>query len=456
MNRKRPGMSSKEDLKRKACDAVDKRKTEIIGVAEEILKNPETGFNEHRTASLVAQKFAELGIKYEEGLAVTGVKGSLPGGAGPGPRVAIIGELDSLLVSEHKHSDPSTGAAHACGHNAQIGMMLGAVIGLQSPEVLQELSGSIIPFAVPAEEFVEVERRLAMRQQGKLEFLGGKQELIRLGSFDDVDMAIMCHTASDMGRSMFSVGSTSNAHMVKYVQYYSSGTHPGPASEPSVNLLSAANLAIAAIHTNRETFRELETARVHGIIASTSSDGNPDPTELALEWRVRSSTTGVLVKNGARVDRCFKAGALAVGARVRITNIPGYLPLQHSPTLQALFHSNAAHLLGRDRIIVMPQGRNRGGSTDMGDLSQIMPVCHPYSGGATGPGHSKDYMINNYEQAVINPAKIMAMVVIDLQVDGASKAKKVLSRDKPTMTKDSYVSFQRKRATIEEFDGSGM
>ena len=454
MSKKRPVMSDKEDLKRKVCDAIDRRKTEIIGVVKEILKNPETGFKEHRTARIVAQRFDELGIKYKDGLAVTGVKGNLPGEAGRGPRVAIIGELDSLLVSEHSHADPDTGAAHACGHNAQIGMMLGAAIGIRSSGVLQELSGSIIPFAVPAEEFVEVEHRLAMRHEGRLEFLGGKQELIRLGSFDDVDMAIMCHTASDMGVRKFSVGGTSNAHMVKYVQYSGNGNHDGPDPQTGVNVLNAANLALAAIHANRETFREQETARVHGIFGRTEQVGTTDSAELALEWRVRSSTPEELVKNGSKVDRCFKAGALGIGAKVKITNIPGYFPLRHSPTLKDLFHINATHLLGRDRIIVMPQGRNRGGSTDMGDLSQIMPVCHPYTAGATGPGHSKDYTITDYDQAVINPAKIMAMVVIDLQADGASKAKEVLSRDTPAMTKDAYVSFQRQRATVEEFDGS--
>ena len=84
--------------------------------------------------------------------------------------MSIIGELDGLVVSDHPFADPETGAAHACGHNAQIGMMLGATIGLHSPNVLRELSGSIAPFAAPAEEFVEVEQRMAMREEGKLEF----------------------------------------------------------------------------------------------------------------------------------------------------------------------------------------------------------------------------------------------------------------------------------------------
>ncbi len=442
-----------DELKQKACDVIEGHKSEIIGVAKEIMENPETGFKEHRTARLVAQKFNEMGIQFREGLAITGVKGRIEGGAGPGPRVSIIGELDSLLVFEHPNADAETGAAHACGHNAQIGMMLGATIGLKTPEVLKELSGSLVPFAVPAEEFVEVEHRLNLRNEGRLEFLGGKQELIRLGEFDDVDMAMMCHTASDTGRRMFMVGGTSNGHMVKYVEYTGVGAHAGSAPHLGVNALNAANIALAAINANRETLKELETPRLHGIVTAGGEVVNAVPASVKLEWRVRSSNPEAVVKSSAMVDRCFKAGAMAVGARVKITNIPGYFSLRHDPTLQKLFHSNASWLLGPDKAMVMPDTRNRGGSTDMGDLSQIMPVCHPYVGGAAGPGHSKEYTIKDYEQAVVNPAKIMAMVAIDLLAEGATGARQILNNGRPPMTKAQYIAFQRDRARVEEFDG---
>ena len=447
-------MAAREELKRAACDAIDRRKAEIIGVSKEILRHPETGFNEHRTSRRVMEKLGELGIPYRHGLGITGVKGRLEGGAGPGPTVAIIGELDSLLVFEHPNADPVTGAAHACGHHAQIGMMLGATIGLQAPEVLQNLSGTIVPFAVPAEEFVEVEQRLALKDAGKLEFLGGKQELIRLGEFDDVDMAMMCHTASDMGERIFSVGGSSNGHMVKYVQYTGRAAHAGSSPHLGVNALNAANLALAAINSNREGFQEQETARTHGIIVKGGEVVSAVPSDVKLEWRVRSSTPDGLVKNNAAVDRCFKAGALAVGAMVKITSIPGYLAMLNEPTLQELFQSNATRVLGRDKVLVMPPGRNRGGSTDMGDLSHIMPACHPYTAGATGPGHSKDYSIRDYEQAVVGPAKIMAMVMIDLLGDGAAQGRSLVDETRPAMSKDEYVTYQRQRARVEEYDGS--
>ena len=447
-------MLSRQELKQRACAAIDRSEAEIVGVARQILNNPEPGFSESKTARLVADKFDELGIDYRTGLALTGVKGRIAGGGGPGPRVALIGELDSLIVNEHPHADADTGAAHACGHHCQIGMMLGAIRGLTQPEVLEQLSGELVPFAVPAEEFIEVARRLQLREEKKLEFMGGKQELIRLGEFDDVDLAMMCHTASDMGDHKFAVGGTSNGHVVKYVQFLGKGAHAGSAPHLGVNALNAASFALQAIHNNREAFRGEDTVRVHGIMTKGGEAVNAVPADVRLEWRVRSATPKAVVQNSTIVDRCFKAGALAVGASVKITNIPGYLPMKHDTHLQELFRQNATALIGESRTLVIPGRRNRGGSTDMGDLSHLMPVCHPYTAGAVGSGHSKEYLINDYQAAVVNPAKIMAMVVIDLLAEGGAKAKEVTHSHRPAMKKAAYLRFQRERAEVIEYNGA--
>ena len=449
-----PATLTIEELKRRACAAIDRRKKDIVGVSRQVLSHPEAGFREVKTAALVSQKFHELGIGHESGLAITGLKGRIPGGGGSGPRVAVIGELDSLVVTEHPNADPVTGAAHACGHHCQIGMMLGAMVGLSLPEVLSELSGEIVPFAVPAEEFIEVEQRLDMRSQGRLEFMGGKQELIRLGHFDDVDIAMMCHTASDMGDRKFAVGGTSNGHVVKYIRYTGRGAHAGNSPHLGVNALNAASFAIQAIHSNRETHRGEDTVRVHGIMTRGGEAVNAVPSDVRLEWRVRSGTPQVVVEHSRAVDRCFKAGALAVGANVQITTIPGYLPMRHDNRLQDVFHRNAVAVVGEPATLVMPARRNRGGSTDMGDLSHIMAACHPYTSGASGPGHSKQYLIGDYEAAVINPAKIMAMVVIDLLADGAKQAREIKASHRPAMTKQAYLRFQRERAEVVDFDGA--
>ena len=448
------GSPDREDLKRRVCAAIDRRKSDLIDLAKDVLQNPETGFMETRTATAVARFFDMIGVPHRDGLAITGVKGKVQGGAGPGPSISILGELDSLIVNDHPNADAQTGAAHACGHNAQLGMMLGAAVGLTDKSVLPYLSGSVVPFAVPAEEFVEVEERLALREQGRLEFLGGKQELIRVGEFDDVDLAMMCHTASDMKERSFSIGGASNGHMVKFVEYAGRSAHAGAAPHQGINALNAANLALAAIHLNRETFTEKATARTHGMITKGGEAVNAVPGDVRVEWRVRSSNPEDLARNSSMVDRCFRSGAMAVGAKVTITNIAGYFSLNQDENLKGLFVDNAAALVGKDRIALTPDGRTRGGSTDMGDLSQVMPVIHPYTAGATGGGHSRNYRISDYEQAVVMPAKIMAMTAVDLLADGAFKAKQVVEEFQAPMTRAQYVEFQRNRFTRGVFDGA--
>ena len=186
---------NKENLKQAVCEAIDRHGNEIIELGERILHHPETGFNELRTSALVAERMAALGLMPQTGLALTGVKGRIRGRA-PGPRLALIGELDSLRTSDHPLADPHTGAAHSCGHNAQIAGMLGVAMGLSAIGAAEHLAGEIVFFAVPAEEFIDVEERLKRREKGEIEFLLGKPELVAKGHFDDIDMAMMIHVGS--------------------------------------------------------------------------------------------------------------------------------------------------------------------------------------------------------------------------------------------------------------------
>src|SRR5262249_58001445 len=133
---------------------------EIVEISAHIRRHPESGYREVRTAEYVAGRLDRLGLKYRDGLALTGVKARLKGRA-PGPTVAILGELDSLIVGGHPLADPVTHAAHACGHNAQIASMLGAGMGLQAG--MEEPGGDVGLFAVPAEAYIEGEWRARAR-----------------------------------------------------------------------------------------------------------------------------------------------------------------------------------------------------------------------------------------------------------------------------------------------------
>ena len=446
-------MTEPAELKARALNAIDEYKGELISIGQDILHHPETGFNEGSTAGVVKDFFRRLGVPFTEGLAITGVKGVLSGN-GPGPTVAVLGELDALIVPDHPHADPKTGAAHACGHNCQIGMLLGAVIGLLAPDVMDNLAGKVVPFAVPAEELIELGERMALRDQGRLEFLGGKQELIRLGEFDDVDIAMMCHTAAGGARSPFSVGGTSNDNVIKLLRLRGRSAHAGRAPHLGINALNAASFAINAIHFNRETFLDGDSGRCHGIITRGGDAPNAVPADVRLEWRVRGGTPEAVERYSAITDRCFKAGALAVGAGLTIQDVPGYLPMRNEPALQRLFVENVTALLGEGKVTVFPPDRNPGGSTDMGDLSHIVPVIHPYVAGTVGSNHAKDYLVEDWELAVVTAAKAMAWTVIDLLSEGAARARDLLSRFTPAMTKEKYLAFQRRRTGTTQFDGA--
>ena len=174
-------MAEIDELKAKAQAAIDGRRDWLIDIARAVLDNPEPGFCEVKTSRLVGDKLNELGIDHESGIALTGIKGYLRGG-GPGPTVAVLGELDSLRVLGHPHADPQTGAAHACGHHCQVGMMLGVAVGLQVAEVKRALAGNVALMAVPAEEFIDVEYRWGLRQDGKLGLLARIHRRTALGT----------------------------------------------------------------------------------------------------------------------------------------------------------------------------------------------------------------------------------------------------------------------------------
>ena len=427
------------ELKAAVCAEIDLKSESAVGVARRILNAPETGFRERKTAAVTAQALRDMGVASDEGIAVTGVKGFLEGGRA-GPTVAVMGELDSLIVPAHPHADPETGAAHACGHHVQIGAMLAAAIGLRAPGVMDALAGRVALMAVPAEEYVEIEYRNELRRAGTVEFLGGKPEFIRLGHLDDVDMAMMTHTIGAPRDAAFATGGTNNGLVAKFVKFSGIAAHAGAAPHAGVNALNAAMIALSAIHAQRETYRDDDTIRVHPIITRGGDAVNSVPADVRMETFVRGRTIKAFRAAGDKVDRALRAGAMAVGGSVTITTLPGYLPIRNEPTLTDLHRANAASLVGDSRVVGLD---HRTGSTDMGDVSQIMPVTHPYVVAASGRSHGDDYLVRDYDLGVVAGGKAMAMTVVDLLANGAGQATRVLGAFKPPLTRTGYLELMR-------------
>jgi len=404
-------------MKEKIFKAIDENRDAIIECGEYILNNPEMGYKEFKTSELVKNEFKKLGIPFESELAITGVKGTI-GKKDAKINVCIIGEMDAIKCFEHPYADSETGAAHACGHNAQIASMIGAAYGIVKSGVLDEIDGKITFFAVPAEEFVELEYREQLVKNGKITYMAGKQELIHIGAFDDIDMAMMIHSHALTPSFNVYIDGSSLGFDTKQIIFEGKAAH---GSEPfnGVNALNAAMLALMGINANRETFRDEDRVRIHPIVTNGGDIVNVIPDRCVIETYVRGATTQAINDACSKVDNAVKAGAMAVGAKCEIKNVPGYKPLCQDENLSKVFEENALMFTSSENI---HHKINMTGSTDMGDLSQIMPVIQPTMGGFDGPLHGKDFTIASKETVYITASKILAATAYDLLKDGAKKS----------------------------------
>jgi amidohydrolase len=338
---------TKEELKARVCAEIDRQADRIIGISKHILAHPEIGFCETKTASYVADQFADMGLQYRSGLALTGVKARMKGRRSA-LTVGILGEMDSLLAPDSPVADAETGAAHCCGHNAQVASMVGAGLGLQA--VMNELDGGVVLFAVPAEECITVEERLSRRARGELEFILGKSELIRLGEFDDIDMITITHTPSGADDSLASVGDSHNGSLIKRIGFIGRAAHAGSSPHLGINALKAATIALGAIDAQRERFREEDMIRISPIITKGGDGTSTVPADVRIETMIRARTVEGMQEASAVVDRCLRAGALAIGAQLEIETVGGYLPNTPDPNLVALQREEIASVVGRNRI----------------------------------------------------------------------------------------------------------
>lgn len=441
-------MTGPEELKARAYEAIDRHADWITAVSDHVLRHPETGFNEQQTSRFVSDQFEKMGLDPEGGLALTGVKARMQGRR-PGPTVAILGELDSLLVADHPHANPDTGAAHACGHNAQLASMIGAGLGLQA--VLQELDGDVVLFGVPAEECIEVEQRLELADQGRTEFIVGKPELVRLGAFDDVDLAMLTHTGTfaDTGPAV-AIEMRANGSLVKLVRYQGRAAHAGATPWEGVNALKAAMLGISAIDALRDTFNEADSIRVSQILTQGGQAVSAVPGEATLQVMVRGRTVDAIRDASMKVDRALQAGAMALGAEVEVRTVGAYLPYKPDAPLADVTFENATQLLGADRVL--RDFGTMGGSTDVGDLGHLMPVVHPMAAaGNAAPFHSSAYWTVDHALAAVNPARIMAATVIDLLSGGAGTARRVIEESGPKLSTSQYLALRRSMDVSSRF-----
>lgn len=431
---------TKEELKAALCAAIEKRLEDIRAIGLSIAEEPELGYKEVKTSAKVQEAFDRLGIAYETGFGVTGVKARLAG-AGHRRTVALLGELDAIVCREHPMSDPVTGAAHCCGHNVQIANLVAVAMAVKDVDAMKYLGGDLVLFAVPAEEYVEIEYRNKLREEKKIEFLGGKAQIIAEGGFDDVDMALQMHVdPATHPEGNFQVGNTSNGFIGKLITYRGKAAHAAGAPDKGINALNACMMGVMGVNAIRETFREEDCVRFHPIINSGGDLVNVIPDYVKMESYVRASNLPAMKDVNARINRALRAGAMALGAECDIHDLAGYLPMKPDENFRAVLRANAQKIFGAEFVT---EGEHAAGSTDMGDVSHLMPVVHPWVGCVSGVLHGANYRLTDEKTAFTKTPQVLASTIVDLLWDDAAEAERICAAHKPELTKAEYLEYMR-------------
>lgn len=378
-------------IEAKIIKLIDENRETILEFGRDIYNHAEMGYKEFRTSGKFVEFMEKRNLPVTKDLAITGAKAYLNREKAENVSLALLGELDALRIPQHAHANPETQAAHCCGHHTQMAGVIGAALALTDPEVAAALDGQVIFFAVPAEEYGEVEFKNTLIAENKIQYGGGKCELLRIGAFEDISLCLAHHT----GYNGISFGSGSgNGFVSKVIHMKGKAAHAAGCPEKGVNALSAASLGLQALGLNRETFRDEDCVRVHPIMTKGGDLVNVVPDDV-----------------------------------VEI----------------------AREVFGSDKVSEADLTAHSGGSTDVGDVQHRMPVLTFHTGGATGGLHQVDFDIVDEEEAYITTAKLFALSAYRLLRNGAACAKQVVNDYKPRFaSREEYVAFMDAFNKVEE------
>ncbi len=430
-----------EGLKNVACEAVDEYADELISIGRALSDMPETGFREFKSAAFVKEKLEALGLTVEDKIAITGLK-SVAKGKNSFANLALISELDALACPNHIFADKTNGAAHACCHHTQSAVLIGAATVLIKTGIMKELDGDITFMCVPAEEAIEGDFRRSLKEDGKIEFLSGKQEFIRLGMLDEVDAVICQHPVSGKNEEYYGCGHTYNGIINKKIVFHGKSAHAALCPENGINALQAAVNSINNINSLREAFADSDHVRIHYIITNGGSSSNIVPNLVEMEMGVRAKTVDKMLDVNRKVNAALRLGAEVVGATVDILDYTAYLPFLQNHEMTDIFLKNASRFT--DNVLDLCT-EHRGSSTDAGDFASVVPTIHPVYGGVHGVLHADDCYIENERLAYVQSIKPILCTMIDLLSDNATLIKSVIEKSECKFaSKSEYLDFYKK------------
>lgn len=369
-------------LKQAVCDRVDELAERLIDASHQIHAHPELNFAEHFAHDLLAELLEREGVAVERHAYGLATAFDAVAGNG-GPTVAVLCEYDAL-----------PGVGHACGHNIIATAGLGA--GLAAAAVAEQAGGRVRIIGTPAEEGG-----------------GGKVLMARRGAFEGVDAAMMVHPAD---ADLLLMNCLAIQELL--VEYDGHAAHAAAAPWEGRNALDAAVLGYMNVAAMRQHIRPDE--RVHGVITRGGDKPNIVPASAASDWYVRSGTVASLQPLKERVLTALQGAASACGCTMRhewVDNLYAEM-VDNGPLVQAYVANAAA--LGRTVLDPAASGRRVVGSTDMGNISHLVPAIHPMIKVAPDgvPIHSVEFARwaadEPGDRAVLDGAKAMAMTVVDL------------------------------------------
>ena len=282
-------------------------------------------------------------------------------------------------------------------------------------------------------------------KEGRIRYFGGKPEFLYRGYFDGVDIAVMVHT-SPLGNGI-TIRRGSVGCVAKRIVYKGVSSHAGGSPWNGCNALYAATLGLQAINSIRETFKEQDIIRVHPVITQGGGAVNAIPDNVIIESYVRGNSFEAIREANRRVNRALCGAALSLGANIDIQDNPGYAPLVNSGGMMQLAYDAGMNLEGIPVTMTQDIG---SGSTDMGDLSALMPAIHPNISGAQGKSHGSDYRIRDIELACVTSAKWQLEMLVLMLGNNASRAKEIISEFKPAFaSKEEYFNY------IDSFNSNG-
>ena len=411
-------------------ESVNKYKDLIYQAEKYIWQNPETGYVEYKTSEYMAEKFIELGYELTFAGNIPGFYTVLDTGK-PGPTLLVFAELDSLAIESHPDCDRATKAVHACGHHIQCASLLGVAAVLKDMQKEGLLGGKIKLCVVPAEEGIVVEQIEDFKRQGIIKYVSGKQEFMYRGFFDDCDLAFMIHTrtAKSNKNVRLVLPKGSNGVIRKVIKFMGKSSHAGIAPENGINALYSANLALNAINALRETFKDGEHLRVHPIISNGGLAVNAIPDEVIVESFVRGAKMETIKELNEKVNRALSGCAVAMGAKVHVRDRVGSEPLYDNADMQNLTLEAVDEIFGEGSVYISDEWS--GGSTDMGDISTVMPALHGYIvGGVEGSLHGSDFKVVDVDKACVDSTKMQVALIKKLMENDAVKAKEIVENAK--------------------------